>query len=83
MTPRLFIGISLLLIAVTICFSLVFTFTDADVFLTLAIISGTAAYHFCVRLVTGIIVNAVMGNKADHRWRGFRWESMSLLFINA
>ena len=72
MTPRIFIGISLLLIAVTICFSLVFTFTDADVFLTLAITSGTAAYHFCVRLVTGIIVNAVMGNKADHRRAWFQ-----------
>lgn len=72
MTPRIFIGISLLLIAVAICFSLAFTFTDTDVFVTLAITSGTAAYHFCVRLVTGIIVNAVMGNKADHRRAWFQ-----------
>ena len=72
MTSRIFIGISFLLIAATICFSLVFTFTKADVFLTLALTLGTAAYHFSMRLVIGIIVNAVMGNKADHRRAWFR-----------
>lgn len=54
-----FIGISLLLVAVTICFSLAFTFTNADAFLTLAITFGTTAYHFCMRLIIGVIVNAV------------------------
>ena len=77
-----FIGISLLLVAVTICFSLAFTFTNASAFLTLAITSGTAAYHFCMRLITGIIVNAVMGNKADYRRAWFRVGEREFAFYN-
>ena len=78
----LFISISLLPVAVTICFSFAFTFTNAAVFLTLAITSGTTAYHFCMRLIIGVIVNAVMGNKADYRRAWFRVGEGEFAFYN-
>jgi len=78
----LFIGISLLLVAVTICFSIVFTFTNTDIFLTLAITFGTVAYHFCMRLIVGVIVNSAMGNKADYRRAWFQVGEREFAFYN-
>ena len=64
--------ISLLLIAATVCFSLCFTYTGAEIFLTLAITAGTTAYHLCMRLIIGSVINAVMGNRADYRRAWFQ-----------
>ena len=38
-----------------------------DLFLTLAITFGTIAYHFCIRLLIGLLFNCAMKNRADYR----------------
>ena len=45
--------------------------------LTFAITFGTISYHFLMRLITGLIVDSVMNNKADYmkkRYRCSDWE---------
>ena len=50
----------------TICFCLLYQLTANKVLFTLAVTSGTVAYHFNVRLLVGALFNAVMKNKADY-----------------
>lgn len=48
-----------------------------DLFLTLAITFATCFYHFAMRLATGLLVNAVMHNRADCKkawYRPGKWE---------
>lgn len=49
-----------------VCFSLIYRFTDVSLFISLAITSGTIAYHFCIRLIIGQLFNIIMKNKADY-----------------
>ncbi len=58
--------ISAIAILSTICFAAIYQFTDLDLFLSLAITSGTVAYHFCMRLIVGALFNMIMKNQADH-----------------
>lgn len=40
---------------------------NMDIFLTLAITFGTIAYHFCMRLLVGLLVELRMHNRTDYR----------------
>lgn len=40
-----------------VCFTVLYSFTGAGVYLSLAITFGTIAYHFCMRLLVGLIYN--------------------------
>ena len=42
-----------------------------DILLTLAITFGTIAYHFCMRLHVGEIINALLHNKIDYNKKWF------------
>lgn len=52
--------------------ALIYSLTDMEIFLILAITFGTTAYHFCIRLIIGLIYNAVMNNKADYTKKWFQ-----------
>lgn len=56
----------------TILFIVIYRLTDADILLTFAITFGTIAYHFCMRLLVGLVINAVMKNRADYTKPRFR-----------
>lgn len=53
-------------VLLTVCFSVLYIIFRGGVFLTLAITFGTVAYHFCMRLIVGLIFNATMKNRADY-----------------
>ena len=55
-----------LTVAAAICFFVVYHAAGDGVFLTLAIMFGTIAYHFCMRLSVGLLFNIFMNNKADY-----------------
>lgn len=60
-----------------ICFFVLFIYTDATVFKSLAITFGTIAYHFCIRLFIGTLFSLIGKNKADYtkNWYKVReWE---------
>lgn len=59
-------------IAATLCTTLLYSLTDMEIFLSLAITFGTIAYHFCIRLIIGQIYNAVMNNKTDYTKKWFQ-----------
>ena len=42
-----------------------------DILLTLAITFGTIAYHFCMRLIVGEIINSLLHNKVDYNKKWF------------
>lgn len=46
--------------------------TANDILLTLAITFGTIAYHFCMRLLVGEIINALLHNKVDYNKKWFK-----------
>ena len=60
--------ISLLLTA--IC-TLLNVKTENNIVLTFAITFGTIAYHFCMRLIVGEFVNALLHNKVDYNKKWF------------
>ncbi len=49
-----------------ILFSTGYIIFPLDFFLTMAITCGTIAYHFCIRLLVGFIVDRIMHNRADY-----------------
>ena len=59
-----------------ICFFLLYYFINIGLFLTAAITFGTAAYHFCIRLVIGMLFNIKMQNKADYTKKWYRVSSL-------
>ena len=61
--------ISLLL---TVICALLHIKTANDFFLALAITFGTIAYHFCMRLLVGEIINALLHNKVDYNKKWFK-----------
>lgn len=70
--------IAALSLLLTVLMTVLFVKSGVPLFETLAITLGTIAYHFCVRLVVGGILNRVMNNQADyHRWwyRPRSWEA--------
>ena len=56
----------------TVIFAALYIVTVADLLLTFAIIFGTTAYHFIMRLVVGLVINLIMRNKADYNAKWFR-----------
>jgi len=50
----------------TLFSALIYHKFHSGIMLTLAITFGTIAYHFCVRLLIGLIFNIVMNNRADY-----------------
>ena len=67
-------GIALIL---TVALAILYQNTKREWILTIAITSGTIAYHFCIRLFIGALFNAVMRNRADYSKRRYqlrRWE---------
>jgi len=58
--------ISVVTLLLTICFSLLYQFTNNRFFFPLAITFGTTAYHFIIRLIIGGLFDLIMKNKADY-----------------
>ncbi len=58
-------GISAVTLLLTIIFYVFYKFTDYGICLTLTITFGTIFYHFIIRLMIGMIIDAKMHNKAD------------------
>lgn len=57
---------------------------DRDIYLTLAITFGTAAYHLGVRLLVGGLYNMIMKNRADYTQKWFQvrpWEKRVYQFL--
>lgn len=54
-------------VALTIVLAVFYQRWDVDTLLTLAITFGTIAYHFCMRLLVGLLVGLRMHNRADYR----------------
>ena len=52
--------------------ALIFAFTGSRVCFTLAISFGTISYHFCMRLLVGLLFNQIMKNKADYTKKWFQ-----------
>ena len=50
----------------TLFSALIYHKFHSEIMLTLAITFGTIAYHFCIRLLIGLIFNTVMHNRADY-----------------
>ena len=67
---------SVITVLAAICFFLLYYFINIGLFLTAAITFGTAAYHFCIRLVIGMLFNIKMQNKADYTKKWYRGSSL-------
>ena len=68
---------SLFIVAVTVALGSLYKHTGRGLTLTFAIICGTVAYHFCVRLFIAELFNHFMDNRADcsKKWyQLYRWE---------
>lgn len=64
-------------VAATVCFSLLYVYFGFGVFLSLAITFGTIGYHFCMRLLVGMLYRLIMNNRADYTRKWFQekpWE---------
>lgn len=56
----------------TVCFCFLYQLTTDRILFSLAITSGTAAYHFIIRLFIGAGFNMVLNNKVDYTKSWFR-----------
>lgn len=68
----------------TLLFAAFYRILQEGVFLTLAITFGTFAYHFCIRLLIGILYQSLMRNRADYRraWYTLHgWEQKLYRFL--
>ena len=57
---------------ITIFCAILYKNSGNDLFLTLMITFGTTAYHFVMRLFTGLIINLLLKNHVDYRKRWFQ-----------
>ena len=64
--------IPFLLAAGTAILALLYMKTSCGVLLSLAITFGTITYHFAMRLLTGLVFQLVMHNRADYRKKWFQ-----------
>lgn len=71
---------AVLALVFTIVFSLLYRVSSNSVIFSLAITSGTIAYHLIARLLVGSMVNLVMKNKADYtkKWYQVSTKEMKL-----
>lgn len=58
--------IAIVSFSMTLCLSFLYDIISNDIVFSLAITSGTIAYHFIARLLVGSMVNLVMKNQADY-----------------
>ena len=68
----------------TVLTTILFHCFDRDIYLTLAVTFGTIAYHLGSRLLTGLLYNARMKNRADYTRKWYRphpWESRLYQFL--
>ncbi len=65
-------GLALAFLAGAVLFALLYGKTAAGIWLSLSITCGTFAYHFVMRLLTGLIFRKVMRNRADYRKRWYQ-----------
>lgn len=75
--PRIMHTVSLCSIAGTVITACLYRKTGLGLFFTLAITFGTAAYHFCMRLLVGGCFHVLMRNRADYTGWWYRprgWE---------
>lgn len=71
--------------AAAIITSVLFHRLNSDIYLTLAVTSGTTAWHLGMRLLTGLLFNITLKNRADYTKKWFRarsWEMPLYLFLN-
>lgn len=69
----------------TICCAVLYKLSNLFVFLTFAITFGTTAYHFCIRLLIGTLIPAMMQNGADDTKKWFQvrdWEQKLYTKLN-
>lgn len=67
-------------IALCVVFGILKVIFEADVWLSLAITSGTIAYHFLMRLIVGFAFNKVMNNKVDYTRSWFQVRDFEMRF---
>ena len=65
-------GIAAFSLAATVILAISYKVTSSGILLSLAITSGTIAYHFVMRLMVGLALHATMRNKADYRKRWYQ-----------
>ncbi len=69
--------ITIISAVLTVLSAVLYFYTQRDFTLTLAIIFGTTAYHFIMRLAVGFVINLIMHNRADYHTGWFKvrkWE---------
>ncbi|MBR7092142.1 MAG: hypothetical protein IKI50_03030 [Clostridia bacterium] len=64
---KLIKGITIGTLMATILFVVLFRFYPVGIILSLAVTAGTICYHFAMRLLTGLLYNLFMRNRADYR----------------
>ncbi len=60
------------LVALFLASLLCYSFLKANVLLTLTITSGVFTYHFVMRLIVGLIINAIFHNNISYECKWFR-----------
>ena len=65
-------GLAAFSLAATVILAISYKVTSSGILLSLAITSGTIAYHFVMRLMVGLAFHATMRNKADYRKRWYQ-----------
>lgn len=71
--------------AAAIITSVLFHRLNSDICLTLAVTSGTTAWHLGMRLLTGLLFNITMKNRANYTKKWFQprsWEKPLYQFLN-
>lgn len=75
-------GITGMNITLCVVFGILKIIFEAGVWLSLAIASGTVAYHFLMRLIVGFVFNKVLNNTVDYTRGWFQVRSFELRFYN-
>lgn len=82
--PRILKRMTALSVGAAVCTAALFHCTGREIYLTLAITSGTTAYHLGMRLLVGLSYNHAMKNRADYtkKWYQARpWEAGLYRFL--
>lgn len=64
--------IAVVTLTAAILFTLLYFYFKSGITLTLAISFGVTAYHFCMRLIVGAVINKIMDNKADYNKKRYQ-----------
>lgn len=83
--PKVMKTITCFSFTLTIITSLLFNCLHQDIYLTLAITSGTTFYHLGIRLLIGFLYSTWMKNQADYTKKWYQihpWEKRLYQFLN-